>query len=222
MFLPVSLQVRKDRECRLADVGSPLGGEPGIKLFQVTVFDADAIAGKATTDLFVPVSHDDQVGLQSDGAHMSSPAQEIRLRTHGGRDRTAPHCAAPIRMQGTEAVQGCVVDITDWKELEQHLLQHQKMESLGTLVSGIAHEFNNILAAMMPQTELLTRRARETPAVERPAQIILSMAEKASRLTRQLLNMSRKPTMEKMSLDVNAWMNWPPRPAASPRCRVFI
>jgi nitrogen-specific signal transduction histidine kinase/CheY-like chemotaxis protein len=109
-------------------------------------------------------------------------------------------------MQGTEAVQGCVVDITDWKELEQHFLQHQKMESLGTLVSGIAHEFNNILAAMMPQTELLTRRAGETPAVERPAQIILSMAEKASRLTRQLLNMSRKPKMEKRPIDVNTWL----------------
>jgi PAS domain S-box-containing protein len=166
----------------------------------------EELAGKATTDLFVPVSHDDQVGLQSDGAHVSSAAQEIRLRTHGGRDRTALHCAAPIRMQGTEAVQGCVVDITDWKELEQHFLQHQKMESLGTLVSGIAHEFNNILAAMMPQTELLTRRAGEIAAVERPAQIILSMAEKASRLTQQLLNMSRKPRMERKSIDVNAWL----------------
>ena len=166
----------------------------------------EELAGKAISDLFVPVSHDDQVDLQSDGIDVSSPAQEIRLRTHARRDRTALHCAAPIRIQGTEAVQGCVVDITDWKELEQHFLQHQKMESLGTLVSGIAHEFNNILAAMMPQTELLTRCASETPSVERPAQILLSMAEKASRLTRQLLNMSRKPKMEKRPIDVNAWV----------------
>jgi nitrogen-specific signal transduction histidine kinase/CheY-like chemotaxis protein len=109
-------------------------------------------------------------------------------------------------MQGADAVQGCLLDITEWKELEQHFLQHQKMESLGTLVSGIAHEFNNILAAMMPQTELLTRRSEDMPSIERPAQILFSMAEKASRLTRQLLNMSRKPTMEKRPIDVNAWL----------------
>lgn len=166
----------------------------------------DELAGKSIESLLVPVSRRDRLGLPSQGNDAPLQAEEVRLKTHGGKERAALHWAGPIQMQSTGAVQGCIVDITEWKELEQHFVQHQKMESLGTLVSGIAHEFNNILAAMMPQTELLTRRAIETPAVQRPAQIILSMAEKASRLTRQLLHLSRKPRMEKRPVDVNAWL----------------
>ncbi len=160
---------------------------------------------RAVADFLVPIPRRDHPWATSvEGS--SETAEEVRLKILDGRDRTALHCAGPIQLEGSGAVQGCVLDITDWKELEQHFLQHQKMESLGTLVSGIAHEFNNILAAMMPQTELLSRRAGEIPSVERPAQILLSMAEKASRLTRQLLNMSRKPTMEKRPIDVNGWI----------------
>ncbi len=161
---------------------------------------------KAVSDFLVPIPRDDRAEPEPGGQDSLLTAEEVQLKARDGRDRTALLCAGPIQLEGSEAVQGCVLDITEWKELERHFLQHQKMESLGTLVSGIAHEFNNILAAMMPQTELLTRRAGEVPAVERPAQIILSMAEKASRLTRQLLNMSRKPTMEKRPIDVNGWI----------------
>jgi two-component system cell cycle sensor histidine kinase/response regulator CckA len=166
----------------------------------------DELAGKEIETLLIPVSRHDRLALPCQGNDAWLPAEEVRLKTHGGRERAALHCAGPIQMQGTKAVQGCVVDITEWRELEQHFVHHQKMESLGTLVSGIAHEFNNILAAMMPQTELLTRRAGETPALQRSAQIILAMAEKASRLTRQLLHLSRKPRMEKRSIDVNGWL----------------
>ncbi len=167
---------------------------------------ADELTGKAMAECLVPVSQNALADPRRSRDGLPSPAEEVRLKTRAGKDRTGLHCAGPIRSQGAQAVQGCVLDITEWKELEQHYLQHRKMESLGTLVSGIAHEFNNILAAMMPQTEMLTRRAHEMPSVERPAQIIFSMAEKASRLTRQLLNMSRKPTMETRPIDVNAWI----------------
>lgn len=166
----------------------------------------DELRGKAMADFLVPITHDASAPSRPSREDLPRTAGEVRLKARGGRNRTALHCAGPIQFQGTEAVQGCALDITEWKELEQHFLQHQKMESLGTLVSGIAHEFNNILAAMMPQTELLTRHSGEMPSVERPAQIILSMAEKASRLTRQLLHMSRKPTMEKRRIHVNAWI----------------
>ncbi len=132
--------------------------------------------------------------------------EEVRLRTRDGRELHALHCSGPIQARPDGTVQGCLLDITERKRLEQHLLQHQKMESLGTLVSGISHEFNNILAAMMPQAELLLRRAEQVPALQRSAQVILSMAEKASRFTRQLLNMSRRAEIEKRPIHVNAWI----------------
>jgi PAS domain S-box-containing protein len=176
------------------------------RLCEILGCTPDELAGKAISEFLVLTSFEGHARSSSDRMELAGPAEEIRLKTRGGKERTALHCAGPIQIEETGAVQGCVVDITHWKELEQLFLQHQKMESLGTLVSGIAHEFNNILAAMMPQTELLTRRAGKEPSFARPAQIIFSMAEKASRLTRQLLNMSRKATLETRPIDVNSWL----------------
>jgi PAS domain S-box-containing protein len=129
--------------------------------------------------------------------------EEVLLRTRSGGQRVALHCSGPIRFQGADAVQGCLLDITAWKELERQLLQHQKMESLATLVSGFAHEFNNILTAILPQAEILKMKAAEHPAIRKPVEILYTMTEKACGLTRQLLGMSRRNHVRKGPVDVN-------------------
>jgi PAS domain S-box-containing protein len=176
------------------------------RLCQMLGITPDELIGQAVEAFLVPVPRDGFAGPPSGREGLGRTAEEVQLMARGRGARTALHCAGPIRFRGTGAVQGCLLDITEWKELEQQFLQNQKMESLGTLVSGIAHEFNNILAAMMPQTEMLARLSGTFSAVARPAEILLHMAEKASRLTQQLLNMSRKPRMEKRLLDVNVWI----------------
>ena len=134
----------------------------------------------------------------------SSPGlEEVLLKTRSGDRRFALHCAGSIHFQGLHAVQGCLLDITAWKLIEQQLLQHQKMESMGTLVSGFAHEFNNILTAIVPQTELLRMQASQVPSIRRPAEILYTMTEKACGLTRQLLGMSRKATLDRKPVEVN-------------------
>ena len=133
------------------------------------------------------------------------PFQEVVLTNLCGEERHALHSSGTVPFHGSTATQGCLLDITEWKMLEQQILQHRKMESLGTLISGITHEFNNILTAILPQAELLLR-AREDPAVRRPAEIIATMAEKAARLTRQLLKMSRTAGMERRPVEVNTWI----------------
>lgn len=129
--------------------------------------------------------------------------EEVLLRTRSGGQRVALHCSGPIRFQGADAVQGCLLDITAWKDLERQLLQQQKMESLGTLVNGFAHEFNNILTAILPQAEILKMRAAEHPAIRKPVEILYAMTEKACNLTRQLLGMSRRNHVHKGPVDVN-------------------
>lgn len=129
--------------------------------------------------------------------------EEVLLKSQSGERRVALHCSGPIRFQGAEAVQGCFLDITAWKDLERQLLQHQKMESLGTLVSGFAHEFNNILTAILPQAEILKMLAAEHPAIRKPVEILYTMTEKACGLTRQLLGMSRRNHARKGPVDVN-------------------
>ena len=161
---------------------------------------------KSIEDFVVPAEIEGQPAVRNEGEAPQEPMREVKLKTSKGKIRNVLHCAGDIRFQGTTAIQGCMLDITEWKTMEQLVFQHQKMESLGTLISGINHEFNNILAAILPQTELLLQRAKEIPSIQRPVENLYNMACKASRLTRQLLNMSRQVAMEKRPLEVNNWI----------------
>jgi len=84
------------------------------------------------------------------------------------------------------------LDVTATRQLEAQLLQAQKMESVGTLAGGIAHDFNNIMQAISGYTQLmLWDRGPGDPDYDN-LQAIEQAAERASKLTRQLLTFSRK------------------------------
>ena len=96
------------------------------------------------------------------------------------------------------------LDVTDTKELESQLLQAQKMETIGTLAGGIAHDFNNIMQAISGYTQLLLwDRKPEDPDYENLV-AIEKAAERANRLTRQLLTFSRKVPSALKPVDLNA------------------
>ena len=84
------------------------------------------------------------------------------------------------------------LDVSTTRKLEAQLLQAQKMESVGTLAGGIAHDFNNIMQAISGYTQLLLwDRAPDDPDYHN-LRAIEQAAERASKLTRQLLTFSRK------------------------------
>jgi len=93
-------------------------------------------------------------------------------------------------------------DITDRKKLEEKYLQAQKMEAIGQLAGGIAHDFNNILTAIIGFEHLLMETIENEKSRHYALQV-LSLAEKASNLTRDLLAFSRKQTINPRQLDVN-------------------
>jgi signal transduction histidine kinase/ActR/RegA family two-component response regulator len=78
------------------------------------------------------------------------------------------------------------------RELESDLARAQRMESLGKLAGGLAHDFNNMLTGIIGHAELVALKAGNDPALERHAQLILGASERAARLTQQLLAFSRK------------------------------
>jgi two-component system, cell cycle sensor histidine kinase and response regulator CckA len=98
-------------------------------------------------------------------------------------------------------------DITGRKKLAEQLRQSQKMEAVGQLAGGVAHDFNNILAVIMMQADLMKSSGELPPAQKEFADEIGVAAERAAALTRQLLLFSRKETMRLQDLDLNESIN---------------
>lgn len=85
---------------------------------------------------------------------------------------------------------------TELREAQDALLQSQKMEAIGQLVSGLAHDFNNVLAAVVGAFELIQRRIADPEKVQRYAGAGLQAADKGARLTAQLLTFSRSQRIQ--------------------------
>ncbi|HTU17587.1 MAG TPA: response regulator [Gemmataceae bacterium] len=86
-------------------------------------------------------------------------------------------------------------DISEHKQLERALLQAQKMQSVGTLAGGVAHEFNNLLAGINGYAALGLRERDIGPTLREFLQRIEALSERAAGLTRQLLAFARKPAL---------------------------
>ncbi|HTS16309.1 MAG TPA: CHASE4 domain-containing protein [Verrucomicrobiae bacterium] len=94
-------------------------------------------------------------------------------------------------------------DMTEQKTLQEQFLQAQKVEAVGRLAGGVAHDFNNILTAITGYTELLLRKLPADDARFRLAEQIRKAAERASGLTRQLLAFSRKQALQPRIVDLS-------------------
>jgi signal transduction histidine kinase/CheY-like chemotaxis protein len=94
-----------------------------------------------------------------------------------------------------------VADLTDKLKLEAQLRQAQKMESIGQLAAGVAHDFNNMLTVIQGHSGMLLAKSGLPPEMLDSAQAIYFAAERAAGLTRQLLMFSRKNVMQPKLLD---------------------
>jgi PAS domain S-box-containing protein len=104
-------------------------------------------------------------------------------------------------------VLGISTDITQRKRLEDQLRQAQKMEAIGRLAGGVAHDFNNILTAIIGHVDLLLEEEQEGGGRRVDLIGIKQAAERAAGLTHQLLAFSRKQVLQPKVLDLNALVN---------------
>jgi len=137
---------------------------------------------------------------------------EYRIMMPDGSVRRILARAFPI-LDETGSVQriaGIAEDITDRRladetreKLQVQLLQAQKMESIGRLAGGVAHDFNNMLSVILGYTELALEQAGSDPQFQHPLMEIQNAATRSADITRQLLAFARKQTIAPRILDLN-------------------
>ena len=124
----------------------------------------------------------------------------------GGSHRTA----RPARSGGLLRVEALVRDVSERKRLDdqskdiyQQILQSEKMAALGQTISGVAHELNNPLATILSWAERLSEKALDDTSQARRCRVILSEAERAARIVRNLLTFARKRQSTRAMIDLN-------------------
>jgi len=113
--------------------------------------------------------------------------------------------SCPMKNQRGDIVAGIKIvrDITGRKVLEEQLRHAQKMEAIGTLTSGISHEFNNILAAVLGFAEILKDELKESDPLKKYADMIYESTLRASNLTKSLLAYSRRQITNMQPVMIN-------------------
>ena len=130
--------------------------------------------------------------------------QSVRV-TKDGRRLDLSISVSPLRDATGEIIGASAIarDVTAQKRAEGQLRQAQKMEAIGRLAGGVAHDFNNILAIINACTEFLRDRIDPVSEPSRYVENIKKATERGSALTKQLLAFSRTSTIQPRLLDVN-------------------
>ena len=132
-------------------------------------------------------------------------AAEYRIVRPDGTVRWIHDKASPVRDTAGNviAVAGIADDITERRELEEQLRQTQKLESLGLLAGGVAHDFNNILGVITANANMIGEDMPDGHPDRELVDEIDAAVMRAAALTRQLLAFSRKQVTDPVVLDIN-------------------
>jgi signal transduction histidine kinase len=109
---------------------------------------------------------------------------------------------ALVGSERNRAMTGFVRDITERRQLEEQLRQSQKLEAIGRLASGVAHDFNNILMSIMGSADLILMDAKGNDALSAETSEIKLSVERGAGLTRQLLAFSRRQATRSQHFDL--------------------
>ena len=127
-----------------------------------------------------------------------------RILRPDGAIRWVHHRAAPLRTAAGEVfrIVGTAEDVTEHRQLEEQLRQSQKMDAVGQLAGGIAHDVNNIMTVIQGHGSLLLDQLAAILRAQSVREVVLA-ADRAANVTRQLLTFSRQQVMQPRALDLN-------------------
>jgi two-component system cell cycle sensor histidine kinase/response regulator CckA len=131
--------------------------------------------------------------------------QPLELHTAGENGGSVRVWVTPVGETGSEGEAAIVyaLDTTDFRKVEEQLAQSQKMNAVGQLAGGVAHDFNNVLQAIIGYSDLLLANHRPTDPSFQDIMQIKQNANRAASLVRQLLAFSRRQTLRPEVLNLN-------------------
>lgn len=132
-------------------------------------------------------------------------ARDVRRRRKDGTVLDARLWVAPLYApDGTiRGNIGVLTDVTSQRRMEQQFIQSQKMEAIGRLAGGVAHDFNNVITVISGYGQMLLEGAKDDPMLREAAEEVLNSADRAAGLARQLLAFSRRQTIQPRVLNLN-------------------
>ena len=169
-------------------------------------YPAEAMLGRILLDLAHPEDLAKlRAALNQSLEHLNLPVTlTVRLRHHNGLWRHIE--AVGTSIQNAPGEKQIIInsrDVSDNLKLEEQFRQAQKMEAVGQLAGGVAHDFNNILSALLMQTELVKSVEALPQEAKEGLDEILTDINRAADLTRQLLFFGRRQVMQSRVLNLN-------------------
>lgn len=130
--------------------------------------------------------------------------EEYRIIRPDGTERWIRDRAFPVRDPDNTIKRwvGVAEDVTQYRNMREQFIQAQKMEALGQFSGGVAHDFNNILAAIAGYTELSQMKLRDNPDVREYLGAVLQATHRATALVRQILTFSRQLPEERLIIEL--------------------
>jgi PAS domain S-box-containing protein len=168
--------------------------------------EARALEGQPFTVIYAASEDQEEVLQQHREAFLARSAQRKPERQYvlqNGKAVTLETIDSFIQLRERPVLMLSLFrDVTTQRLLEEHLRQSQKMEAIGQLAGGVAHDFNNILTVIQGHASLLAT-ANLSELAAKSADQIVQASERAARLTRQLLTFSRRQLIQPKQLDMS-------------------
>lgn len=143
-------------------------------------------------------------------SHHTFRTAEPHVAVHTHYDKNGENIYTEVKSYPIKDASGNVTsvveimnDITEKRRLEEQLRQAQKLEAVGVLAGGVAHDFNNILSAIIGYTHVALMKMKEDEPLRHELEQVLAASERATTLTQSLLAFSRKQVVNLAPVDVN-------------------